>query len=408
MTIFVLGFISGLPLALTASTLLTMLKDSGIEIQTIGLFASVGTPYALKYLWAPLIDNLNLPILSKILGRRRSWMFLCQILLMLSIITLGVIDPVTNLGAIAVVALTISTLSATQDIVIDAIRIEMLNENEQGAGASAVVFGYRLAMLTSTAGALILAHHFDWTFSYFCMGLLMMIGIITTLLISEPNVKKEVKVRDFGDWVVNAVINPFVEFLIRPRSLIILLFVILYKIGDAYLGVMTNPFLIELGFDKLEIAKVVKTYGFFATMAGIFVGGVLVERLGIKKSLFIGCALQTLSNLAFIVQAEAGHDVNVLTAVITIENFTGGLGTPAIIAYLSRLCNLNYTATQYAMFSAFASFARSFLSTPSGYFAVNLGWTNFFILTALLSIPAIFILPMCFQGDEVKKNNPLL
>jgi MFS transporter, PAT family, beta-lactamase induction signal transducer AmpG len=399
--ILLLGFTSGLPLALSASTLLTMLKDYDLDISLIGLFAAVSIPYSLKFLWSPFIDNLNVPVLSAALGRRRSWLFLTQALLLLTIVTLGTIDPIANLYLVAIVALTIAFLSATQDIVIDALRIEMLSESEQGAGAAAIVFGYRVAMLVSSAGALTLAHFYDWTFSYFVMGFLMLPGIVTNLcLVAEPIAKIDKPKTKFLAWFKKAFLEPFTEFLSRDNSIIILIFIILYKLGDAYLGTMTNPFLMELGFDKLEIAKIVKFYGFWATIAGVFVGGWLVAKIGIKNSLFVGCVLQTLSNLVFIVQAEAGHDPAVLTAVIIIENFTGGLGNPVIVAYLSRLCNLNFTATQYALLSSVAVTARSTLSTPSGYLAKYLGWTDFFILTAIISIPALLLVNFCFRENK--------
>jgi PAT family beta-lactamase induction signal transducer AmpG len=277
----------------------------------------------------------------------------------------------------------------------------MLSEKEQGAGAAAIVFGYRIAMLASSAGALALAHFYDWTFSYFCMGLLMLPGIITTLcLVAEPAVFFEKPKTEFTVWFKKAFLEPFTEFLTRENSIIILIFIILYKLGDAYLGTMTNPFLMELGFDKLEIAKIVKFYGFWATIAGVFAGGVLVANLGIKNSLIVGCVLQTLSNLVFIVQAEAGHDQLVLIGVIAFENFTGGLGNPVIVAYLSRLCNLNFTATQYALLSSIAVTARSTLSTPSGYLAKYLGWTDFFIATAVMSLPALLLVNFCFREKK--------
>lgn len=399
--ILLLGFTSGLPLSLSASTLLTMLKDYGLDISVIGLFAAVSIPYSLKFFWSPLIDNLKLPVLSNILGRRRSWLFLTQSLLAIAIFLLGVIDPIADLYLVAIVAVIVAFLSATQDIIIDALRIEMLKDGEQGAGAASIVFGYRVAMLVSSAGALTLAHFYDWKFSYFCMCLLMLPGILTNLLlVKEPQVKATKPKTEFIEWFKKAFIEPFTEFLSRKNSIIILIFIILYKLGDAYLGTMTNPFLMELGFDKLEIAKIVKLYGFWATMAGVFVGGWMVARIGIKNSLFIGCVLQTLSNLVFIVQAEAGHDPLVLTGVIMIENFTSGIGSPVIVAYLSSLCNLNFTATQYALLSSFAATARSTLSTPSGYLAKYLGWTDFFILTAVISIPAILLVNFCFKGTK--------
>jgi PAT family beta-lactamase induction signal transducer AmpG len=318
--VLLLGFTSGLPLALSGSTLVTMLTDFKLDISLIGLFAAVGIPYSLKFLWSPFIDNLKIPTLGKVLGRRRSWLILTQTSLLVAIISLGMIDPINNLYLVALAAVALAFLSATQDIAIDAIRIEMLSESEQGAGAAAIVFGYRVAMLVSGAGALTVAHFHGWTFSYFCMGLLMLPGILTTLLlIKEPKGVTDKPKKDLAIWFKTAFIEPFTEFLTRENSIFIMIFIVLYKLGDAYLGTMTNPFLMGLGFDKLEIATIVKLYGFWATMAGVFIGGWIVAQIGIKRSLFIGCILQTLSNFAFIIQAQAGHDQLVLTGVIIVK-----------------------------------------------------------------------------------------
>lgn len=392
LAVLILGFVSGLPLALTASTLTAMLTDYGVSISIIGGFALVGVSYSWKFLWAPFIDNARIPFFSRTLGHRKSWLLLTQIALILTILSVVLIDPRTELKLLATTAFILAFLSASQDIIIDAFRIELLKYDEQGAGAAIIILGYRLGMLASSAGALSFAHYFGWQYTYFVMAMLMLLGAGICVLFNEPSAAAKKQERISISWFKNSFIGPFAEFFKREQSLLILLFAILYKLSDAYAGVLTTPFLLKLGFDKLEIAAIVKTYGFFATILGAFLGGYLVERIGMKKALIMGGILQVLSNLAFLIQYQAGHNNYVLMMVISIENFTGGIGTAALVAYLSSLCNIKFTATQYALLSSFVTFARSTLSSSSGLLEEQVGWAIFFIISAALSLPAILLL----------------
>lgn len=405
LAIGVLGFASGLPLALTFSTLSFWLKEEGLSNTAIGLFASVSTPYTLKFLWAPLVDRLELPLLGRILGRRRSWLFLSQIALITTIVALGSSHPSVDPWTTAVLAVVVAFCSATQDIVIDAFRVESLDERQYAAGAAAIVFGYRIGMLASGAGALVLAESASWSAVYAVMALLMLVGVATTLLVAEPRASvlaagershalpgmPPALARLVG-WVRQAVVSPFADFMGRQRWGTILLFVMLYKLGDALAGVMTNPFLLELGFTKSEIATVVKTYGLAATLIGAAVGGSLLGSVGMMRSLWICGVLQMLSNLTFAVQAEVGHSVPMLTLTIGLENLAGGMGTAAFVAYLSSLCNVAYTATQYALLTSLMSAARTWLSSGAGYLADSTEWTTFYVLTTLAALPGLLLL----------------
>lgn len=394
-TIGLLGFVSGVPLALTLSTLTVWLTEVGVTRTAIGLFAVITTPYALKFLWSPLIDQMKLPYITSILGRRRGWMITLQCLLIASIIGLGCTHPDISLWWTALMAFMVALLSASQDIVIDAYRIELLDDDQQGAGAAIVVFGYRVGMLVSSAGALFLASYVSWFVTYAVMACCILIGIITVWIAGEPNDNKleETKEnRTITEWFYGAVICPFSEFMTRPSWIAILLLIILYKFGDAFAGVMTNPFLIETGFSKAEIATVVKTFGLGATLLGAFIGGSLIHRMGLYRSLLLCGILQMLSNLAFVVQAYVGYDVSTLTVVIGLENFSGGMGTAAFVAFISRLCHVNYTATQYALLSSLAVAGRTWLSASSGWVVDMSGWPLFFIFSTLLAVPGVLLL----------------
>lgn len=404
LAVFFLGFSSGLPLALTGSTLSVWLTEIGVNLTTIGIFAAISTPYALKFLWAPFIDHIQIPFL-KPLGRRRSWMLLSQAALILFIVLLGYTDPYETPWQTAFFALMVAIASATQDIVIDAYRVELLDDKQQGAGAAMSVFGYRVGMLISGAGALFLAEEYGWPTIYQCMAACIGIGIVTVLITGEPlrcaqlsfleNAKMaREKTERLRGWFKHAVIDPFADFLQRRYALIILLFVVFFKFGDALAGVMTNPFLIETGFTKSEIAMIVKTYGFFATLAGTFTGGVLVYRYGMVKSLWVCGILQMLSNLMFAVQATIGYDTAVLAFTIGVENFAGGMGTAAFVAYLSSLCNISYTATQYALLSSLASVGRTWLSTVSGFLVEQMDWFYFFLFSTAAAIPGLILLKL--------------
>lgn len=390
-----LGFFSGLPLALTASTLTAWLADEKVARASIGLFAAIATPYALKFLWAPLLDGLRIPYLTARFGRRRSWLLVTQTLLALSVAAMAFTSPANNAWMTALVGVIIATLSATQDTAIDAYRVERLTKDEQGSGAAWATFGYRIGMLVSGAGALYLADRLGWQSTYLVMGALMASSMIITLVMREAiaapthamNEKRSAKtfLRDY-------VVAPFRDFMTRPMWLHVLAFVVLYKLGDAFMGVMFNPFLLDIGFTKTEIAKVVKFYGLIATILGTFAGGWLVARAGMYRSLLVCGFLHMLTNLLLVMQAKIGPDVYFLTFTISLENFTGGMSTAAFIAYLSALCRVNYTATQYALLSSLAAFGRTWLSTPSGALAQNVGWEVFFAIASLMAIPGLLLL----------------
>ena len=400
LAILFLGFSSGLPLALTGTTLSLWLREEGLTLTSIGLLANVATPYALKFLWAPLVDKMPIPILSKLLGRRRGWMVLTQICLILSILGLGSTNPAEHIELTALFAFLIAFSSATQDIVIDAYRVEISDEKSMAAGAAAIVFGYRIGMLVSGAGALYLASSLSWQATFSIMASLIFIGIITILIAGEPKTRNTAKESvpgttegpNYVKWVREAVIDPFAEFLTRPGWLPILLFVMFYKFGDSLAGVMSTPFFYDLGFTKIEIANVSKIYGTAATFIGLAIGGWLMAASGLYKTLWICGFLQLSSNLMYALQALAGNDVGVLAFTVGIENLAGGMGTAAFVAYLSSLCNIAFTATQYALLSSFMATARIWFSSPGGWLAENLGWVEFFLLTTVAAVPGMLLL----------------
>ena len=392
--IMLLGFASGLPLLLTLSTLSVWLVEVGVTKTTIGFFALVGLPYSLKFLWAPFMDNLKIPFFTKFLGRRRSWILLTQILLIFSLIFLGYSNPSVDPKLTAVAALMVAFFSASQDIVIDAFRVESLEKKLYGAGAAMIVFGYRIGMLSAGAGALYLASFYDWSKVYLLMSTQILIGSLAILFSKEPELGSLIQTnkKNFFGWIKNSVINPFKDFMTKGSWIAILLFVILYKFGDALVSVVANPFYIEMGFSKIEIANVSKIFGLAATLAGAFIGGILVNQSGIFKSLLICGILQLLSNLFYAIQAYIGYNIGFLIVTIGFMDLASGMGTAAFIAYLSSLCNIRYTATQYALLSAFASLGRTFLSSPGGYLVDTFNWIPFFIFTSIAAIPGIYFL----------------
>ncbi len=386
--IFAMGFASGLPLALTGSTLSIWLKESGVSLTAIGLFAGVGIAYTLKFLWAPVIDRVALPLLTRALGRRRSWAIVIQALLALALVALGASDPAAAPARVAALAVLVAFLSASQDIVIDAYRVELLSAREQGAGAAATQVGYRLGLVAATAGALYLATYFGWFRAYAGMAGLLAIGMASVLLTREPTPPPPER----GPWLASAVVAPFADFLKRDAAWAILVFVVLYKFGDALAGVMSSPFYIALGFSKIEIANVAKLFGLGASVVGVIVGGGIVYRLGVMRALLVCGVLQMLSNLMYVVQLWAGHATGMLALTIAIENVTGGMGSAAFVAYLSRLCSPAYTATQYALLSALAATARTVLAASGGWFADRLGWASFFVLATAACLPSLALL----------------
>lgn len=392
---FFLGIPSGLPLALTASTLTVWLTESGISKAAIGIFAAVAVPYSLKFLWAPLMDGTHAPLLGW-LGRRRSWMAATQGLLVAALVAMSLSNPAETPVATGFIALCLAFFSASHDIVKDAYRVEILPPDMQGAGAASFVMGYRIGNIFSTAGALYLASFFGWHITYIIMAVIMAVLLVQVFFIREPEASAEEaqEKTKMAQWVKIYVITPFVDFLNRPQAITILLFILLYRMADAFLGVMANPFYLELGFTKIQIAEVVKLWGLMATVVGSIIGGAVVFRFGIIRALWIGGIAASVSNLMFVWQSYVGAEPYALALTISLDNLSGGLATSAFVAYMSRLCNLRFTATQYALLSSFASFGRTWLSTPSGYAAEALGWQGFFVLSAAIGIPALVLLWM--------------
>jgi PAT family beta-lactamase induction signal transducer AmpG len=404
-----LGFSAGLPLALSGSTLQVWMTQSGVDIKTIGLFAAVGTPYTIKFLWAPIVDALDVPVLARLLGRRRGWLLLSQFLLVVSIVLLGFCDPSAAPWLVALAALLVATASATQDIVIDAFRVESLPESEQAAGMASYVAAYRIGMLVSTAGALFLVTRFEvmgfgknaaWTAGYIAMAGFVVIGMVTTLIATEP-AKSDLAQADHAAHarenvvarVARTAYTAFTEFLSRDAAVAVLVFVVLFKFTDALAGAMTAPFVIKIGFSRDEYAAVVKGVGLAATLLGGFAGGFVARAYPLSTSLWIGGVLQALANLAFSWQATVGADIAALTFAITAENFTSAIGTVIFVAYLSALCNNPlHTATQYALLTALAAVGRTYLSLGAGYIAEATGWAWFFAICAAAGLPSLVLL----------------
>ncbi len=386
-----LGFASGLPLLLTLSVLSYWLAKIGVDKTTIGLFALVSIPYSFKFCWSPIIDKVPLGIITKYFGQRRGWALLCQCILMLSIIALGQTDPHSHLEQTAILALIVAIASASQDIVIDAIRIEMLKENEQGAGAAMSVGGYRLGMLAAGGGSIILSDFINWDLIFFINSALVLIGVIAVLFADEYHQHIDKK-QNFKQFMQYTIIEPFTDFFAKQGAVIILLFIVFYKYGDAFSGAMANPFYQEMGFSGLEIGATTKFMGLIMTLLGVFCGGIIVARFGIITALFLGGVFQALTNIFFVILANVGHDISLLNITIGTDNFTGGIGTAALVAYLSTLTNKHHTATQYAILSSFMASGRTILSSGSGFVASELGWTNFFILSIIMAIPALILL----------------
>ena len=400
--ILVLGFSSGLPLALSFATLSIRLTEDGVDLATIGLFSLMGLPYTLKFLWSPLIDGLSIPWLTAHLGLRRGWMVASQIALAAAIITLGLADPRAALLPVMALAFTVAFLSATQDIVIDAFRVEILAEREQGAGAAAVQLGYRLGMLASGAGALAIAELWGWNMAYVAMGLAMGVGMVAVLLASEPKghdrSAPDADRRSVGTWVKDHVVDPFGDFLARPGWAAIIGFIVLYKLGDAVAGAMSGPFYIQIGFSKTEIAVVTKVFGLAMTLSGAVIGGIVVARMGILRALLWCGLVQMLSNLMLALQALVGADPVFLALTIGTENLSGGMATVAFVAYISRLCSLEFTATQYALFSSLAAVGRTTLASGGGLLAEQTGWFWFFVASTVCALPGLLVLLWMMRG----------
>ena len=425
LSLLFLGFSSGLPFGVLADPLTAWLADSQVSKTAIGLFALVSIPYSLKFLWAPLMDRVPLPILSRRFGRRRGWALLTQFALLGVIFAMGQTDPARDLWWTAVLALVVAFASASQDIVIDAYRVEILETKQLAAGAAMATFGWRAGQVGAAAGGLIFADIFPWSAVYAAMAMLVLIGIAAILINPEPSRplnaearELECRARDFvADnrylppalrrslaWLYGAVLCPFQEFLGRRGWVAVLLFILLYKFGDAVLAVMKVPFFLEIGFTKTQIAEIAKIFGVTAIIAGGLMGGILLVRVGIMRGLLISGVLMALSNLIFVAQAWAGNDTWMLVLTITVENVTTGLGTTAFIAYLSSLCNVAYTATQYALLTSLMAFSRTVMSSGAGWLADQVDWVTFFVITTIAAAPGLALLLWMMRRYPAPEN----
>jgi len=399
-----LGFSAGLPLLLVFGTLSFWLREAGINRTTIGYLSWVGLAYAFKWVWAPLVDRMPIPVLTRMLGRRRSWLLVSQILIMGALIGIGLTDPRMALTPVVWCALAIAFGSATQDIALDAYRIESADTDRQAALAAAYQTGYRIAMIWAGAGALWIAARAEvggvvgyqqgaWQTAYWVMAASMLLGVATVLLSPEPAMRVIAPARNAAEWLKSALIEPFADFLRRygKQALLILALIAIYRISDVVMGIMANPFYVDMGYTKDEVAAVTKVYGVIMTLVGAFVGGLLAMRFGVMKVLMLGAILSAGSNLLFAWLASRGHDVWALAVVISADNLSSGIATAAFIAYLSSLTNINYSATQYALFSSMMLLLPKFLAGYSGAYVDAFGYGNFFTTTALLGLPVLVL-----------------
>lgn len=402
--VLALGFASGLPLLLTYSTLSAWLATAGIRRAAIGTFALVGTPYAFKFLWSPLIDRVPPPLP---LGRRRGWGITIQVLLIGAILALGSCNPKHNLPLMAALSVLVAFLSASQDIVIDAWRVESLTGNQQAPGAAMIQSGYRIGMLVAGAGGLIIAGFAGWFAAYATMAGLLSLGLLVFLLSPEPKVPAESSSAATSGWqairhaFATAVIGPFQDFMHRPFWPVILIAVFGYKLGEAMAGVMSTPLYISLGFSLTEIAAASKVFGFFSIIAGSLIGGVVTTRFGIRRSLILCGILQSLGNLFFVLQAVGGHRIGYLALCVTAENITGAMAGTALITYLSSLCSPAFTATQFALLSSLALLGRTVVASSGGALSEKIGWVRFFLVTSVVALPSILLIIWIGPRDDV-------
>jgi len=381
--VLLLGFSSGLPLALTAGTMQAWLTDAKIDITQIGMFALVGLPYALKMAWSPIMDRYSLFGL----GRRRGWLILSQVGLVASIILMGIIHPELSIETFAVMATLVAFFSASQDIVIDAYRTEVLSEEELGVGAGIYVMGYRIAMLVSGGVALAMADKMPWTTVYFVMSLCMAIGLIASFFGPEPENKEEAP-----KTLAEAYYRPLVEYFKRSGAIEMLIFILIYKVDVAFAMALTTNFMMSLGFTKTDVAAVLKGAGLFATIGGTLVGGAFMSKYGIKKSLWTFGIIQGISGATFYLLAHVGYNYPLMVASITIENFCSGLATAAFTAFMMRIVDKRFTAAQYALLTSFMALTRIMVQTPSGFVQKAWGWEIYFIISVVISIPGLLLL----------------
>nr|WP_284048117.1 MFS transporter [Marinobacter sp. ATCH36] len=410
-----LGFSAGLPFLLVFSTLNARLADVGVETATIGFFSWLGITYSIKVFWAPIVDRLKLPLLDKLLGKRRSWILLAQAGIATGLYLMAHVDATDAPEMMALCGLLVAFSSATQDVAIDAYRIEIAEERLQAALAATYIFGYRLALLVAGAGALYLAEFWSWQVSYEVMALLVGVGMVTVLIVREPAVNHFAAAQDIADkieheaskrthlnprlarfigWFYAAVAGPFLDFFRRYKELAILILVMVavYRISDIAMGVMANPFYLDfMGFSKTQVADVTKIFGFFMTIAGSLVGGVMVVRYGVRKILLTGAIMTAATNLLFVVLAQYPPNIATLALVVSADNLSGGIANVALIAWLSSMTSAAFTATQYALFSSLMTLPGKFIGGFSGIVVAGFGYGEFFLVAGLMGIPAILL-----------------
>jgi len=391
MVIMLLGFSSGLPLPLTGGTLQAWLTVTGIDLKTIGIFSLIGLPYTIKFLWSPFMDRFVPPWL----GRRRGWVFLTQVALLICIVLMALASPEKAPFMLAVVALTVAFMSASQDIVIDAYRTDVLPDVERGMGAAVFVFGYRIAMIVAGAVALILSEIVGWHTTYLIMASIMVIGMSGSFIGEEPH-KKVAPPKSMQE----AAWGPLKDFLSRKSSILMLLLIILYKLGDAYAGALTTTFLIRgVNFSPTDVGTINKGMGLVATIVGALFGGALMVRLGLFKSLLVFGFLQMVSNLSFMVLAWTGKNYAMLIVSVAFENLSGGMGTAAFVAFLMALCNPRFSATQFALLSSLSALGRVLVSPTSGYAVEMIGWAHFFLFSTFTALPGLWL--VWYLRDEI-------
>ncbi len=413
-----LGFSAGLPFLLVFSTLSAWLRDEGVTLAVIGYFSWVGVTYSIKVFWAPVVDHVKLPWVTRVMGKRRSWMLLAQAGIVLGLLGLSQADTSSQLHLIAGLAVFIAFCSSTQDIAVDAYRIEAASTEFQGAMAAAYVFGYRVALLVAGAGVFYIAEFSSWQMAYLVMSALMFVGVLTTFVVKEPvhqggedaasQAVSGSKLNQLTHWFVDAVINPFVEFFTRNGKvgLLILLLIAVYKLSDITMGVMANPFYLDLGFSKKEIADISKIFGFFMTIAGAALGGIMVVRYGLMRPLLLGAIMVSSTNFLFALLAVSEPDLWLLAGVISADNLSGGIATSVFIAYLSSLTNSAYTATQYALFSSLMTLPAKLLGGLSGHIVEIFGYQMFFIYAAVIGFPAIILVSVLNWLTKQRSHNP--
>lgn len=390
----IMGFASGLPLLLTITVLQAWMKEEGVDLTVIGLMVLVGIPYSVKFIWAPFLDRFTIPLL----GRRRGWMLIAQVCLIASILLLGFSAPKEHPWLLACAALMVTFFSASQDIVIDAYRREDLSDEELGLGSSLYVNGYRVGMLLASGGGLIMADHMPYSMVYLIMACCLVPAVLTTALTPEPVVEK------VPQNMKEAVIDPLKEYFSRDGSILILAFILLYKIGDTMASTMTTPFYLDIGFSKTEIGAIVKLFGFWAVILGTLSGGVMMLRMGINRALWIFGILQGVSTAGFAFLAYIGYNIAALSTVIAFENLSGGMGTAAYMAYMASITNKKFTATQYALLTSLMALPRTVLSSPTGFIAKHLGWIWFFSACAFIAIPGLLLLLKCAPWSLDRKE----